>query len=60
MSKPVGVACLGSWDYTGGGHGLLGELQNRSFSRRRLEWPAREGESPVGEKGAVSLGVDPE
>ena len=60
MPKPVGVACLGSWDYAGEGHGPLGELQNRFLSRRRLEWPAREGESPVGEKEAVSLGVAPE
>ena len=60
MPKPVGVAYPGSWDCTGGGHGPLGELQNLLSSRRRLEWPAVEGESPVGEREKVSLGADPE
>ncbi len=60
MLKPVGVVYLGSWDCIGEVHGPLGELQSRLLSRKRLERPAREGESPVGEKEMVSLGVDPE
>jgi len=48
MLKVAAVVVAGSWDTTGKLCQAFGF--NLLFSRRGLEWPAIEGESPVCEK----------